>query len=133
MISLHISSTRSLGVQKVKQSPQRSVQRQLKPDIHPEYFEESPVYCNGEEVMRVGGTKKEYTVDIWSGNHPFYQGIRTAVVVDEGRVNRFKRRFAGLESMSNIETASQASPASTKDSGPKQARKSKNKGKAKKN
>jgi large subunit ribosomal protein L31 len=45
-------------------------------------------------------------VDIWSGNHPFYQGMGTSVVTDEGRVNRFKRRFAGLESLSAIETVS---------------------------
>lgn len=31
------------------------------------------VFCNGVEVMTVGGTKKEYNVDIYSGNHPFYQ------------------------------------------------------------
>lgn len=34
-------------------------------------------------------------VDIWSGNHPFFQGNTSTVVTDEGRVNRFKRRFAG--------------------------------------
>ena len=48
-------------------------------------------------------------VDIWSGNHPFFQGVTTTVVTDEGRVNRFKRRFAGLDSLAKIETmASQA-------------------------
>jgi hypothetical protein len=31
------------------------------------------VICNGEEVMSLGGTQAEYNVDIWSGNHPFYQ------------------------------------------------------------
>ena len=31
------------------------------------------VFCNGEEVLTVSGTKKEYVVDVWSGNHPFYQ------------------------------------------------------------
>ncbi len=30
------------------------------------------VFCNGEEVLTVSGTKKEYVVDVWSGNHPFY-------------------------------------------------------------
>jgi ribosomal protein L31 len=47
-------------------------------------------------------------VDIWSGNHPFFQGVTTTVVTDEGRVNRFKRRFAGLESLAKIETAADA-------------------------
>jgi hypothetical protein len=31
------------------------------------------VFCNGVEVMTVGGTKQQYNVDIYSGNHPFYQ------------------------------------------------------------
>ncbi len=31
------------------------------------------VFCNGEEVMTVSGTKEKYVVDVWSGNHPFFQ------------------------------------------------------------
>lgn len=31
------------------------------------------VFCNGEEVLVTGGTKAEYIVDVWAGNHPFYQ------------------------------------------------------------
>ena len=30
------------------------------------------------------------------------------MVTDEGRVNRFKRRFAGLDSLSKVETAAGA-------------------------
>lgn len=45
-------------------------------------------------------------VDIWSGNHPFFQGNQGTVVTDEGRVNRFKRRFEGLSSLSTVETIS---------------------------
>ena len=30
------------------------------------------VFCNGEEVLTVSGTKEKYVVDVWSGNHPFY-------------------------------------------------------------
>jgi large subunit ribosomal protein L31 len=77
-----------------------------KKDIHPEWFEEAKVTCNGEEVMVTSGTKASYNVDIWSGNHPYFQGITTSVVTDEGRVNRFKRRFAGLDSLSAINTVS---------------------------
>jgi len=54
--------------------------------------------------MSIGGTKSEYYVDLWSGNHPFYQGVTTAVVVDEGAVNKFKKRYAGLDSLSAVET-----------------------------
>lgn len=55
------------------------------------------VYCNGEEVMTTSGTQSEYTVDIWSGNHPFFQGSNATVMLDEGRVNRFNRRFTGIQ------------------------------------
>lgn len=40
--------------------------------IHPEWHDSAPVFCNGVEVMTVGGTKAEYNVDVYSGNHPFY-------------------------------------------------------------
>jgi large subunit ribosomal protein L31 len=75
-----------------------------KKDIHPAWHEDAKVICNGEEVMVTSGTQASYNVDIWSGNHPYYQGITTSVVTDEGRVNRFKRRFAGLDSISTIAT-----------------------------
>merc|ERR1711907_92232 len=77
-----------------------------KHEIHPQFFPEAEVFCNGEVVMKVGGTKKKYVVDIWSGNHPFFQGAENTVVVDEGQVNRFKKRFAGLENMSTVQTVS---------------------------
>ena len=52
------------------------------------------VFCNGEEVMTVGGTQAEYVVDIWSGNHPFFLGKSTAIMTNAGRVSRFGDRFA---------------------------------------
>uniref|UniRef100_A0A2C9TZW2 50S ribosomal protein L31 n=1 Tax=Manihot esculenta TaxID=3983 RepID=A0A2C9TZW2_MANES len=36
--------------------------------------------------MTTGGTEKEYVVDVWSGNHPFCLGNRSAVVVDADRI-----------------------------------------------
>merc|ERR1719463_6514 len=78
-----------------------------KPNIHPRFFPDAEVFCNGEVVMTVGGTKEKYVVDIWSGNHPFFQGANNTVVVDEGQVNRFKKRFAGLENLSTIKTLGQ--------------------------
>lgn len=75
-----------------------------KKEIHPKWYSESKVMCNGEEVLVTSGTQPSYTVDIWSGNHPFFQGVTTSVVTDEGRVNRFKRRFVGLDSLSKVDT-----------------------------
>ena len=39
------------------------------------------------QVMVVGGTKQVYNVDIYSGNHPFYQGTKSNMIMDEGRVS----------------------------------------------
>lgn len=53
-------------------------------------------------------------MDIWSGNHPYYQGAATTVVTDEGSVNRFKRRYAGLASLAAVETVSSKAAAAKK-------------------
>lgn len=60
----------------------------MKKDIHPPWYPEAKVVCNGVEVMTVGGTKSQYNVDIYSGNHPFYQGQKGALIVDEGQLNK---------------------------------------------
>ena len=77
-------------------------------DKQPEWFPEAKVFCNGEEVMTVGGTQAEYVVDIWSGNHPFFQGVKTAVMTNAGRVSRFGDRFGDLGAMSEVETMDKA-------------------------
>lgn len=56
-----------------------------KKDIHPELVP-AKVICNGEEVAELTGTQSEYHVEVWSGNHPFYKGDGSALVVDEGQV-----------------------------------------------
>lgn len=37
-------------------------------------------------------------VDIWSGNHPFYQGTGDTFIEDDGRVDRFKKKFGDIDS-----------------------------------
>lgn len=66
-----------------------------KTNIHPEWHEESKVYCDGQLVMTVSSTKPELNVDIWSGNHPFYTGSEK-MLDTEGRVERFMRKY-GIE------------------------------------
>jgi large subunit ribosomal protein L31 len=63
-----------------------------KPGIHPEWHPEAQVFCDGEVVMTVGSTQPKLTVDIWSGNHPFYTGTQK-IIDTEGRVERFKRKY----------------------------------------
>ncbi|VFR03629.1 unnamed protein product [Cuscuta campestris] len=73
-----------------------------KKDIHPAFYEDAKVYCNGELVMTTGGTKKEYVVDVWSGNHPFYLGSRAHLLSDAGQVEKFRKKFAGLSDLMEI-------------------------------
>ena len=63
-----------------------------KEGIHPEWYPEAKVYCNGKVVMTVGSTKPELHVDVWSGNHPFYTGTQK-IIDTEGRVERFLRKY----------------------------------------
>jgi large subunit ribosomal protein L31 len=63
-----------------------------KENIHPKWYEESKVYCDGQLVMTVSSTKPQLNVDIWSGNHPFYTGSEK-MLDTEGRVERFMRKY----------------------------------------
>ncbi|MBD2460726.1 50S ribosomal protein L31 [Oscillatoria sp. FACHB-1407] len=67
-----------------------------KADIHPQWYPEAKVYCNGELVMTVGSTKPELHVDVWSGNHPFFTGTQK-IIDTEGRVERFLRKYGMME------------------------------------
>ena len=66
-----------------------------KTSIHPEWFPNAKVYCDGQLIMKVGSTKPRLNVDIWSGNHPFYTGSQK-ILDTEGRVERFMRKY-GIE------------------------------------
>ena len=68
----------------------------MKKEIHPEWYPEAKVICNGEEIMTVGATKPILNVEIWSGNHPFYTG-QQRLVDTEGQVERFIKRLQRRE------------------------------------
>ena len=63
-----------------------------KPEIHPTWYPEAKVICNGEVVMTTGSTQPEIQVDVWSGNHPFFTGTQK-ILDTEGRVDRFMRKY----------------------------------------
>ena len=67
-----------------------------KSNIHPGWFQEAPVSCDGKLLCLVGSTKSELQIDMWLANHPFY--TKSQVMVDsEGRVERFMKKY-GLNS-----------------------------------
>ena len=85
-----------------------------KKDIHPKWYPEAKVICNGEVVMTTGSTQPEIHVDVWSGNHPFFTGTQK-ILDTEGRVDRFMRKYG----MANPEEESKGEKAkidSKKDS-----------------
>jgi large subunit ribosomal protein L31 len=63
-----------------------------KKNLHPEWFSNTKVFCDGQLVMIVGSTKPILNVDIWSGNHPFYTGSQR-IIDSEGRVERFMKKY----------------------------------------
>lgn len=63
-----------------------------KKNIHPQWYPESKVYCDGKEIMTIGSTKEELHVDIWSGNHPFFTGSQR-IIDTEGRVEKFMKKY----------------------------------------
>ena len=67
-----------------------------KKDIHPKWYPDAKVICNGEVVMTVGATQPELNVELWSGNHPFYTG-QMRIVDTEGQVERFYKRLQARE------------------------------------
>ena len=70
-----------------------------KSDIHPNWYPEAKVICNGEVVMTTGSTQEQLHVDVWSGNHPFFTGTQK-ILDTEGRVDRFMRKY-GMGSTSS--------------------------------
>ncbi|KAF7803412.1 50S ribosomal protein L31, chloroplastic [Senna tora] len=92
---------RPIPVKNVRSTGAASVTCRKK-DIHPKFHEDAKVYCNGELVMTTGGTQKEYVVDVWSGNHPFYLGNRSAVLVDADQVEKFRKKFGELSQIMEI-------------------------------
>ena len=62
-----------------------------KSDIHPKWFENTQVFCDGKPLCKIGSTKNELQIDLWLANHPFY--TKSQVLVDsEGRVEKFMKK-----------------------------------------
>ncbi|MFM7169259.1 MAG: 50S ribosomal protein L31 [Cyanobium sp.] len=89
-----------------------------KAEIHPTWYPDAKVICNGEVVMTTGSTQPELHVDVWSGNHPFYTGTQK-ILDTEGRVDRFMRKYgmgsadsatAGQEKAKSAQAAPKAEP-----------------------
>ena len=45
----------------------------MKKHIHPNWFKQTKVFCDGVLIMVTSSTKETLLVDSWSGNHPAYK------------------------------------------------------------
>ena len=64
----------------------------MRKGIHPKYYD-TKIVCACGNVIPTRSTKKEIRIEICSNCHPFYTG-KQKLVDTEGRVERFKRRYA---------------------------------------
>jgi large subunit ribosomal protein L31 len=63
-----------------------------KRNLHPNWFPNTPILCDGKPLGLIGSTKSELQVDMWLANHPFY--TKSQVMIDsEGRVERFMKKY----------------------------------------
>ena len=64
----------------------------MKKEIHPDYID-AEVSCACGNVVKTRSTVEKMHVNLCSACHPFFTG--SAKLVDtEGRVDRFKKRYA---------------------------------------
>jgi large subunit ribosomal protein L31 len=60
--------------------------------IHPKWFENVTLFCDGKPLCLIDSTKPKLQVDIWLANHPFYTDSQ--VMIDsEGRVEKFMKKY----------------------------------------
>ena len=63
-----------------------------KSNIHPEWFHDTQILCDGKPLCLIGSTTRELQIDMWLANHSFYTD--SLVMVDsEGRVEKFMKKY----------------------------------------
>ena len=67
----------------------------MRKEIHPNYVD-CKVTCGCGETFMTRATRPEINVEICSKCHPFYTG-KQKLVDTAGRVEKFQRRYAGVD------------------------------------
>lgn len=76
----------------------------MKKDIHPEYFESKVVCAGCGNSFVTGSTVSEMRIAVCSNCHPFYSGEQK-IVDTEGRVDKFRKRYAKFNDKSDVAAA----------------------------
>ncbi len=67
----------------------------MKKDIHPEY-QECKVTCACGNTFTTRSTMKEIRVGVCSACHPFYSGKKGRVLTEAGRLEKFQKKYQGI-------------------------------------
>ena len=67
----------------------------MKKEIHPEY-QECRVTCACGNSFTTRSTQKEIRVGVCSQCPPFYSGKRGRVLSEAGRLEKFQKKYAGV-------------------------------------
>ena len=84
----------------------------VKDGIHPKY-ETSKITCACGHEVTTRSTAGDYSVDICSNCHPFYTG-KQKLVDSAGRVERFRRKYAGMDLAAQAQKPKKAKKAKKK-------------------
>ena len=66
-----------------------------KSNIHPTWYLNTPVLCEGKTLCYTSSTKTQLQLDVWLGNHSFYTDSQT-LVDSEGRIDKFFKKYNNL-------------------------------------
>ena len=67
----------------------------MKKELHPVY-QECKVSCACGNSFTTSSTQKEIRVGVCSQCHPFYSGKRGRVISEAGRLEKFQKKYAGI-------------------------------------
>jgi large subunit ribosomal protein L31 len=67
----------------------------MKKDIHPNY-KTTTIKCACGNILEVGSTRQDISVEICSSCHPFFTG-KQKLVDTAGRIERFRKKYAKFQ------------------------------------
>lgn len=79
----------------------------MRPDIHPEYHQKAKIACACGNIVTVGSTSAEISVEVCRACHPFYTG-KQKLLDAAGRLERFKKRAESKTAVASVRKGKKA-------------------------